>query len=173
MKRISTRSLVVSGLLVALTLVMAATGAGFVPLPTLAGAATAMHVPVIVAGVLEGPVVGILTGAIFGLFTLQFMPDPFVVIPARLLIGVAAYFAFIAFRREWLGAAAAAIAGTLVNTIGTLGLAVALGYYPFATVIPIAIAHGIPEVILATAITVPVVLAVRRALKRSGIAAVG
>lgn len=165
-KGFSARQLVVSGLLTALTVVMGATGIGFIPVPTPAGAATFMHIPVILAGVLEGPLVGAASGLIFGLFTLQFLPDPFVVIPARLFIGVFSFLAFRAFRRPSLGAAAAAVVGTATNTIGTLALAVALGYIPLGGALGIAVVQGIPEAIVAVVILVPVILAVRTALRR-------
>jgi uncharacterized membrane protein len=89
--KLNTRQIVISGLLVALALVLGVTGLGFIPVPTPAGAATLMHIPVELAGILEGPVVGSFVGLIFGLFTLRFLADPRVVIPARLLIGIVSY----------------------------------------------------------------------------------
>ena len=44
--KLNTRQIVISGLLVALALVLGVTGLGFIPVPTPAGAATLMHIPV-------------------------------------------------------------------------------------------------------------------------------
>ncbi len=42
----------------ALTIILGVTGLGLVPVPTPAGRATILHVPTIIAAILEGPVVG-------------------------------------------------------------------------------------------------------------------
>jgi uncharacterized membrane protein len=156
--RLQTRQIVVSGLLVAIALVMGATGVGFIPVPTPAGAATSMHLPVILAGILEGPYVASFVGLIFGLFTLQFMPDPLVVILPRLFIGVTAYFAFRVVRKNTgLAVALAAIVGTLTNTVGVLGMAYLRGYFPLKAVLAMSLAV-IPEMLFAVVVCVPLVL---------------
>jgi len=162
--KMSTRQIVISGLLTALTVVLGVTGWGFIPMPTPAGAATFMHIPVIIAGMLEGPLIGGFVGLLFGLFSLRFLGDPMVVIPARLVIGL---FAWLAFRgvnaaarrflpsgKGLLGALglagiAAGVAGTLTNTIGTLALAVWRGYITLGAAYTIALTQGVPELILA------------------------
>ncbi|HHY46157.1 MAG TPA: ECF transporter S component [Firmicutes bacterium] len=172
--KLTTRQVVTSGILTALTIAMGATGIGFIPVPTPAGAATLMHLPVILAGILEGPVIGALTGLIFGLFTLQFLPDPFVVLPARLLIGVVAFLVYRATRRTAWGTALAAAAGSATNTVGTLGLFTLLGYAPISGkggVIAIAVTHGIPEAIVAAIVIMPVVMAVTKVRAGSNVAA--
>ncbi|MBT9135216.1 MAG: hypothetical protein DDT34_00264 [Firmicutes bacterium] len=162
--KLSTRQIVISGLLTALTVVLGVTGWGFIPMPTPAGAATIMHIPVILAGMLEGPVVGGFVGLLFGLFSLRFLPDPLVVIPARLVIGLFAWLAFhgvsLLARRFFpagrgllgslgLAGIAAGVAGTMANTIGTLVLAVLRGYITEGAAWTIALAQGVPELILA------------------------
>jgi len=163
--KLDTRQIVVSGLLVALALVLGITGLGFIPMPTPAGAATLMHVPVELAGILEGPVVGSFVGLIFGLFTLRFLADPRVVIPARLLIGIVSYLVYAGCGKKPWSIPLAAIAGSLTNTVGTLGLAVMFGYMPLSGAegaIGIALLQGAPEAILAAVIITPVVIAVKR-----------
>ncbi len=163
--KLDTRQIVVSGLLVALALVLGITGLGFIPMPTPAGAATLMHVPVELAGILEGPVVGSFVGLIFGLFTLRFLADPRVVIPARLLIGIVSYLVYAGCGKKPWSIPLAAIAGSLTNTVGTLGLAVLFGYMPLSGAegaIGIALLQGAPEAILAAVIITPVVIAVKR-----------
>ncbi|HHV71455.1 MAG TPA: ECF transporter S component [Clostridia bacterium] len=160
--KLQTRQIVISGLLVAIALVMGATGVGFIPVPTPAGAATTMHLPVILAGILEGPYVGSLVGLIFGLFTLQFMPDPLVVIVPRLFIGVTAYLVYRATKKNLgLAAGLAALVGTLTNTVGVLGMAYLRGYYPLKAILTMAIAV-IPEALFAIVITVPLMLILYR-----------
>ncbi|MCR4425390.1 MAG: ECF transporter S component [Firmicutes bacterium] len=163
--KLSVDQIAISGILVSLTLVLGVTGIGFIPLPTPAGAATLMHMPVELAGILEGPIVGLFVGLIFGLFTLRFLGDPRVVIPARLLIGVVAYLVYrICGRRSWSIPIAAA-AGSLTNTVGTLGLAVYFGYFPLrgqGGALSIAVVQGVPEAIVAALVLTPVVIAVNK-----------
>ncbi len=156
--RLSTRQVVLGGLMAALTLVLGVTGVGFIPVPIpVVGAATIMHVPVILAGIFAGPVVGAITGLIFGLTTMRFVPDPRVVLPARILIGVVAYYVYILAYR-WVGrgkrsgaaagGAAAGVLGSLTNTLGTLGLAVLFGWLKLPAALAAAVANGVPEFIL-------------------------
>lgn len=161
--KFTTRQIAVAGLLSALTVVLGATGWGFAPLPTPAGAATIMHIPVIIAGVLEGPIVGAFVGLLFGLFTLPIFGDPRVVIPARLFIGLGSWLAFHGARallkrrlpdRTTLAVAGgfAGLIGTAINTVGTLGLGVLFGYFPIRGpegAIGIGLLHGLPESLVA------------------------
>ena len=64
-QRMSTRKMAVAGMLGAVAIVLSVTGLGMIPVPSLAGRATIMHVPVILAAILEGPAVGAFTGFIF------------------------------------------------------------------------------------------------------------
>ena len=64
--KISTRKITVAAILGALVIVMGITNLGMIPIPTMAGRATIMHIPVILGSLLEGPLVGALTGLIFG-----------------------------------------------------------------------------------------------------------
>ncbi|HSL93211.1 MAG TPA: ECF transporter S component, partial [Bacillota bacterium] len=130
------------------------------------GAATIMHIPVIVAGILEGPVVGAFVGLLFGLFTLPIFGDPRVVIPARLVIGGGAWLAFRAARFLLknrvsdravyaLAGGFAGLIGTVINTIGTLSLAVVFGYFPIRGpegAVAIGVFHGTPEALVATVV---------------------
>jgi len=59
--------------------------------------------------------------------------------------------------------AAAAVAGTLTNTIGVLTLMVLFGFIPAGAAFVIGATHGLPEVLLAVVITVPVYRAVSAA----------
>lgn len=178
--KFTTRQVVIAGLMTALTVALGATGWGFVPLPTPAGAATIMHIPVIIAGVLQGPIVGGFVGLLFGIFTIPFLGDVRVVIPARLFIGLVSWLAFKAVRSlgskaiqseaglmgsYGLAGIAAGVAGTLTNTAGTLLLAVQFGYIESAAAWAIAGAQGVPEMLLAGLVTGGLLVALRPLIK--------
>ncbi len=156
----STKKVVVAGMLGAISIVLGATGLGFIPVPTPAAHATIMHVPAILGGVIQGPLVGLLIGLIFGVFsftraTTPFFADPTIAIIPRLLIGVAAYYVYVMLRRknENAGLMAAGAAGTLVNTVGVLGLTVLRGYLPAEAALFTGVVQGIPEMIIAALLT--------------------
>jgi uncharacterized membrane protein len=166
------RQIVIAGILGGIAIFLGYTRLGFIPVPNLAGNATIMHVPAILGGALEGPVVGTIVGGIFGIFSfiqaeVPFFRDPLVSILPRLFIGVVAWAVFAALRNRSLdvASAAAGVLGSLTNTVGVLGMAVLLGYLPLAAVVPI-IPQAIAEAILAAVVTVVVVRGVQ--LYRSG-----
>jgi uncharacterized membrane protein len=166
------RQIVIAGILGGIAIFLGATQLGFIPVPNVAGNATIMHVPAIIGGALEGPVVGLIAGAIFGVFSFvqadnPIFTNPLISILPRLFIGVVAWAVFIGLRR-WsvdLAAAAAGVLGSLANTVGVLTMAVLLGFLPLA-LIPTIIPQAIAEAILAAVVTVVVVRGVM--LYRSG-----
>jgi uncharacterized membrane protein len=166
------RQIVIAGVLGAIAIFLGATRLGFIPVPNLAGNATIMHVPAILGSALEGPVVGVIVGGIFGIYSwlyaeIPLFKDPIVAIVPRLLIGVVAWLAFVGLKR-WsldLASAAAGVLGSFTNTIGVLGLGVLFGYLPLAAVLPI-LPQAIAEAVLAAVVTVVVVRGVM--LVRSG-----
>ncbi len=128
MKNLSTRQIVVAGLLGALTVVLGLSPVGgFIPVPTPAGSVTTMHIPTILAGILEGPVVGALVGFIFGLFSFwraqtqanpvarMLFTDPLIAFVPRILIGVVAYYAY------------ALSSGSTSRNIASIGLGAVFG----------------------------------------------
>jgi len=168
--RFDTRQITIAGVLGAVTVVLGTTGLGFVPVATPAGAATFMHLPVVLAGMLGGPAVGAAVGAIFGFTTLRFLGDIRVVMPARLLMGPNAYLVYAGLGRKPWSVPLAAAVGSIVNTVCTLGLAVAFGYIPFAGktgALAIAVIQGIPEALVAAILLTPIVLAVAKTMHRA------
>lgn len=161
--RLQTRQVVMSGLLGAIAIILGTTNLGFIPLPTLAGRATIMHIPAIIGGIMEGPIVGFFVGLIFGLVSFiqgnSFFADPVIAILPRVLIGITAYFTYHGLRNKaWLATTIATILGTLTNTIGVLGLAVLRGYIPsWSAAGVIVLTHGLPEVIVAVILVVLIV----------------
>ncbi|MGI8859665.1 MAG: ECF transporter S component [Rubrobacteraceae bacterium] len=131
-----------------------------------------MHIPAIVGGALEGPVVGLLAGAIFGVFSFL-SPDspiftyPQVAILPRLLIGIVAWAVFASLRNRnlYLASIAAGVLGSLTNSIGVLGIARLMELLNTEQIITI-VPQVIAEAILAAIVTVVVVRGVL--LYRSG-----
>jgi uncharacterized membrane protein len=169
---LNVRQIVIAGILGGIAIFLGYTRLGFIPVPNLAGNATIMHVPAILGGALEGPVVGTIVGGIFGVFSfiqaeVPFFRDPLVSILPRLFIGVVAWAVFVGLRSRSvdLASAAAGVLGSLANTVGVLGMAVLLGYLPFAALVPI-VPQAIAEAVLAAVVTVVVVRGVL--LYRSG-----
>jgi uncharacterized membrane protein len=169
---LGTRQIVVAGILGGIAIFLGATRLGFIPVPTLAGNATIMHVPAILGGALEGPIVGLLTGGIFGIYSwlyaeVPLFKDPIIAIGPRLLIGVVAWAVFVALRNwnVYFAAALSGVLGSLTNSVGVLGLGLILGYLPLAGIVPI-IPQAVAEAILAAVVTVVVVKGVL--LYRSG-----
>ncbi len=116
---LSVRKIVISGILGAIAILLGVTRLGFIPVPTPAGHATIMHIPVILGGVLEGPVVGLITGAIFGLFSFlqpgaPFFADPLVSIFPRLFIGVVSYLVYFLSKKA-ISLASSQSAGTALE----------------------------------------------------------
>ena len=166
------RQIVIAGILGGIAIFLGATRLGFIPVPNLAGNATILHVPVILGGALEGPVVGTIVGLIFGVFSfiqaeVPFFRNPLVSILPRLMIGVVAWAAFVGLKNVSidLASAVSGVLGSLTNTVGVLGMAVLLGYLPLAAVVPI-VPQALVEAALAAVVTVVVVRGVM--LVRSG-----
>lgn len=179
--QISTRKIVVAGVLLAVALVLAITGLGYFPVPNVSDSATIMHVPGIIGAVLEGPVVGFLVTVVFAidayirfgaLFTGApgYLPFLILLFP-RLLIGVGAWLAYQALQKtnEILALTVAAVAGTLTNTVVVVGLALlfwsqipAFAGVPQGAFVASVIPQAVFEVILAAIVTVAVVAAWKR-----------
>lgn len=169
------RTVVVSGVLAAIQLALGFTGIGFIPLPTGVNA-TILHIPAILAGVMEGPIAGAAVGFIFGLFsflraTTPLFQNPLIAFGPRLLIGVVAYFVYRGLRgiNEPFALLAAGVLGTLTNTVLVLSMAVLLTgpngqpYLPADVAWTVAGTNGVPEAIVGGIITLAVGLAVRGA----------
>lgn len=174
--KISTKQIVLAGILSAITVVLSAVGVGFIPIPSLAGVATILHIPVIVAGSLSGVLVGGLTGFIFGFFSfIQFGSivgnNPLVLFLPRVLIGVLSALVFKALVKKniYLASFLAGLIGTLTNTLGVLGLAVAFGYFTLTAAIGIVIANLPLELALGIILSVLIIPPVYRILLKKNI----
>jgi uncharacterized membrane protein len=159
---LSTETIVMIGLLGAITLFFAVTRLGDFPLPNLTGSATIVHVPTILAGVLGGVASGLVVGLIFGggswvTATVPMFTDPLVAVLPRLLVGVLAYFAWSAFknRSTTFALGFAGWVGTVANTVLVLTMAILRGYLPLGTVVTI-IPQSLAEQVIAIMLTIVV-----------------
>ena len=182
---LDTRQMAIVGMLSAISIILGITGYGFIPLPI--ARATIMHIPVIIGAIIEGPVVGMLVGLIFGVFSifqnlsnpnlLSFaFINPLVSVLPRVLIGLTSYYCYklAAGRMKAFGIGLGAAVGSLTNTVGVLGMIYLLYAAQYAeakgisaattakVISGVAITNGLPEAIVAVVITVPIVMAVMR-----------
>ena len=172
-KKLEVRKMAIIGVLAAISIMLSMTPLGFIPIGPLN--LTIMHIPVIIGAVLEGPLVGIIVGLIFGFTSLLraiTMPtitnfaliNPLVSILPRLLIGIVAYYVYKltikltknALVSGWI----TGVIGSLVNTVGVLGMtyilygaryAEALGKSASAAktlILTLVATNGVPEAIL-------------------------
>jgi len=169
--KLTVRQIVIAGVMSAIAIFLGASHLGFIPF--LAGTAiTIMHVPVIIGAVLEGPLVGVIIGALFGIFSLiqaniaptgpgdLLFRDPLVSIFPRLFIGLTAYYLYVLLKR-WnriVALGGAAVVGTLTNTVLVLGMIGLRGYYPWPILVTVGLTNGPLEIVAAVLITLAVVI---------------
>ena len=186
-KSFTVRHMAVTGMLGAISVVLGMTPLGFIPVgPT---NATIMHIPVIIGAIVEGPIVGMLVGLIFGIFSLirsitaptpiSFVFwNPLVSILPRILIGLASYYIYKFFskttKNEAVSIGITGALGTLVNTLGVLGMVYALyaekfvsalglsGQNAFKVISGIGITNGLPETFVAMLIVTAAVKAIKK-----------
>lgn len=187
--KITTRKLTIFAMLTAITVILGFTPLGIIPIPPVP--ATIMHIPVIIAAILEGPAAGVLMGLIFGLVSivramttgnllLVAYFNPLVSVVPRIFIGITAYYSYkyLPVKNESIKIGVSAAIGTFINTFGFLGMMYLLYAGTFAkvnnisqslvlkTIAVIGITHGIPEIIVAVLITTSVVIAIKKVAKK-------
>ncbi|HPJ02840.1 MAG TPA: ECF transporter S component [Candidatus Limiplasma sp.] len=142
----SVRRIVVTAMLAAITVLLAFTPVGMIPMPPPLPAVTLVHLPVIVAVLLEGPVVGVSIGFVFGISSLirawssaavgltLFFRNPLVSVVPRMLIPLVVWGVYQLLSRlikntkvgDKAVSAVAAALGALTNTVLCLGMIVLL-----------------------------------------------
>lgn len=176
------RQIVVAGALGAVTVALSVAGIGYIP--WFSGASlSVLQVPTIVGAVVEGPVVGILVGAIFGVTSLVqsainpakgaidiFFVNPLISVLPRILIGLVAWLVYRLFRGKLrpLAAAAAGLAGSLANTVFVLGALVLAGAIPLAVASAVAASNGLVEAAACAVLVAGIVSAWKGVEGRSG-----
>ena len=189
LRRIKTSELTTIGMLSAVCVVLGLTGYGFIPLP--GAKATIMHIPVIIGSIIGGPMVGMTIGFIFGIFSIMqnittpnilsfAFINPLVSVLPRVLIGLTSYYVykFSYIKKDSVRIGLATIVGSLTNTFGVLTMVYVLYAAKFAvskgidpsiaakTIYGIAIINGVPEAIIASVITIPVIIAIKKIKRR-------
>lgn len=189
MFKFQTRQIAVTGILFAITIILGSTGIGFIPIPPLK--LTIMHIPVIIASIIEGPLVGELNGLLFGLFSmfqaatnptpLSFIfLNPIVAIVPRIFIGIVPYYAYkiIKTKKDKLNLSISILLGSFTNTIGVMGLIYILYLNEYAKAIGISIEsakkiidfyilNGFISGSVSIMIALPVILTVRKNRKKT------
>ncbi len=169
------RKIVVTAVLSAISVVLFLTPLGYPP-PIAGASMTLMHLPVIIGAVLEGPIVGLIVGFLFGLTSLikaavapqgpidPFFVNPLISILPRLAIGPIAWLVYRALKKRIRveGLILAGIAGSLTNTVlvlGSLGLFVvgSLEWFTWALIGTIVVTNGFLEAAVAAVVTLAVV----------------
>lgn len=172
-KKTDVRRMAIIGVLSAVSIMLSMTPLGFIPIgPT---NATIMHIPVIIGAIIEGPLVGITVGFIFGVTSLLkalTMPtitsfafiNPLVSVLPRMLIGIVAYYVYkltIKFTKNvFVSGWITGVIGSFFNTAVVLGMiyilygaryAEALGKSASAAktvILTLVATNGIPEAIV-------------------------
>lgn len=167
------RQIVVSGALGAVTIALSVAGIGYIP--WFSGASlSVLQVPTVIGAVIEGPVVGLLVGAIFGVTSMVqavtnpakgpidiFFVNPLISVLPRVLIGLAAWLVFRLFRGKLRGiaAASAGLAGSLANSFFVLGALVIAGAIPLAVAGTVFVSNSLIEAVVSAILVAGVVAA--------------
>ena len=157
--RVTPQQLFIAVTTAALSVYLTFSGHGYIIVPTSGSWITIIHLPTILAGILGGWVVGGLVGCVFGVSAMIYaaqsdvavFADVWVSLPPRILVGMVASLLFSQCVRwgEHVAVLAAAVAGTLTNTILVLSAAVLRGYFSVDVAINVASKHFILEVSIA------------------------
>ena len=131
------RRMVISAMLSAITAVLTFTPIGMIPLPPPLPSATMVHIPVLVAALVEGPSVGLIVGLVFGLCSCirawetgmvgltLFFRNPLISVLPRLIVPLAAVGIWMLWKKlvktnavtDKIGAALSAAVGAVTNTV--------------------------------------------------------
>jgi uncharacterized membrane protein len=179
------RKAATAGVLSAVVLVLGITNLDFIPLPI--ASVTILHIPVIIGAILEGPLVGIFIGLLFGVFSiikasmigvtpvdLAALSFPYIAIIPRLLIPLAAwgfYKAISMFKKAPAAIAivVGAVAGSFANTFFYLaGIVLVLEEITFPMIVPVIAFNGTLEAAAAALISLAVISAWKHIPTRGG-----
>lgn len=188
-RRMSTRKLTVTSMMVAITMILAYTPLGIIPLQPVS--ATTTHIPTIIIAILEGPLVGGIVGASFGLVSMfkaitqpsgvlsPFFINPLVSVIPRILIGVVAGYSYIILkkmdRKGFVAAVIASALGSITNTVGAMGtlyliyggaLTAQIGSSAGIMIWGVITSFGVMEMLAACVICTAMVAALQRAVYR-------
>lgn len=185
------KKLVLVSMLSGISIFLGLSGLGFITLPIFR--VTIMHIPVIIGGILEGPIVGGLVGLIFGLFSMYqnitapgptsfIFWNPIIALIPRILVGIVAYYVYqlikSKIKNKKIAIGVASLIATLTNTIGVLGLTYIIYLEKYAealsistsavgyTLLGVGTTNGIPEAIISALICIPVIIGAQKVLNK-------
>ena len=153
--QISTKKMVITAMFVAITAVLTFTPIGMIPLPPPLANATTVHIPVLLAALIEGPVVGLIVGFSFGVCSLihawgtgmigltLFFRNPLISILPRLLVPLIAFGIYQLLQKidkskrinNKVQCTIASILGSFSNTILCLGMILLIYYSELTTLV--------------------------------------
>lgn len=174
-----TRKIVITGVLSAISIFLGITRLGFIPWIT-GASLTIMHIPVIIGAILEGPVVGLVIGFVFGIFSLiqaaiaptgptdVWFTNPLLSILPRLFIGPVSWLVYEGLKKWKIPALiTSGIVGSLTNTGLVLFMIGVLKFLPWAALPAIIIGNGLAEA-AASAIIVVGVISIWKQIEKGG-----
>lgn len=187
-RRLETSQITMIGLLFAVTIVLGATGLGFFPIPPFK--TTIMHIPVIIGGILGGPIVGAFTGLLFGVFSIIqaintplptsfIFLNPLVSVLPRILIGVISYYVYkgISRKSQKFGIVGGIVAGSFTNTLGVLAMIYILYINAYANALHISYSLAVKSLLIlvlngfisagaALIVSLPIILIMKKIYKK-------
>lgn len=135
-KKINIRKMTIISLLSAVSIMLSMIPLGYIQIGPLA--ITTMCIPVIVGGIIEGPMVGATVGLIFGVTSMLralagmsgptgfVFINPLVSVLPRVLIGLVAYYSFTVsmklIKNTYISGLIAGALSSITNTVGVLGM---------------------------------------------------
>lgn len=136
-----TRTLVMIGLMLGITIILDMTPLGAIPVGPVS--ATITHIPAVITGIILGPVAGLIMGTAFGIVSLlhallrpatvldPLFMNPVISVLPRMFIGLTAYYAFAGIKALFktkkvtpVAIGIGAAIGSFTNTVLTLGVLV-------------------------------------------------
>lgn len=185
--RLTVREMTIIALLSAITIVLGLTGYGIINIPPLS--VTTLHIPTLIAALVEGPKVGMLVGFVFGCYSLYanftapnilspIFLNPLVSVVPRVIFPLLAFLIFksIFFKDVKFRLLIAAFLGTCLHTALVMGTIFFLFGQTFAqlthatmenvgmVILGLSVSHGLPEAIAAAVIVTPIAIALRKSL---------
>lgn len=185
-KSVGTRKLVITGMLAAITFILAVTNLGFISVGPVS--VTTMHLPVLIGTLAEGPIVGLVLAVVFGGISFwkafsakspidMLFQDPLVAFPSRILIPLVLWGSFVALtlmlpnnrHKPKITWAISAALGSLTNSIGTIFMLYIRHVNDIESILPkslnvlfaLAIFNIIAEMILSVVIAPSILMAIR------------
>ncbi len=171
----TTQRLVLAAIFGALIFALYVVGLAFFPVPNISNAATILATPVSLAGIIGGPIAGLIVGAVFSIVAQLSFGGAFLPISlmgGRPFIGLVAWAVYAGLSRVMNDKVAAFIAGALgsiTNTVATVGIAMIAGDPAVAgATVPVLAVALAPQVLFEAVISAIacslIVFAVRQAM---------